>query len=534
MENKYRYKSALHDFQVARQRAALEEVIAIITGRSNELLSYEDVARRLRLNARSEGGIRTIPVNAIVGSVGRYTEFTRTFLPRKAYDQERWARVKSIFMDMDRIGTQPIEVYKVGDVYFVLDGNHRVSIARQEGVEFIDAHVVDIKTNVPISPDIRPDELIIKSEYAEFLEVTRVNELRPNVDLSVTTPGQYKKLIEWYDKVYSPLADAIRDRGLMRWFSSRTITDMYVWISEHRDSLEKELGWVISPIAAVSDLAVKESSQAERHENQSGSWRESKLMDRYTENLFNDILIPLSGKADSWQALKQACLIGIREGSILYGQHVVHSKELVNSPGVIDVQFNFNQMCAESRLSGNLTVEVGEIPRKICERAILTDLVVLKVSHPPGSGLAVLNSPVRSIISKSSRPVLAVTGNSTEMDRALLAYDGSSKAKEALFIATYLAERWETHLTVLTFQQGEKIKHDIQGYVHSYLDLHEIEADFIYQTGSINDIDDVIKTERINLVLMGGYSGSAVIEMVIGSTLDYMLRKLSVPILICR
>ena len=126
-------------------------------------------------------------------------------------------------------GLEPIEVYKVGEVYFVLDGNHRVSIARQEGFEFIEAHVIEIRTEIPITPDLQPDDLIIKSEYAEFLEKTGIRDLFPNVDLSVTVPGQYEKLLEhievhryfmgldfqreipyqeavahWYETVYTP------------------------------------------------------------------------------------------------------------------------------------------------------------------------------------------------------------------------------------------------------------------------------------------------------------------------------------------
>jgi nucleotide-binding universal stress UspA family protein len=557
--NQLNYKMALDDFRTARQRAALEEVFALVTGRSNDLLSYEEVARRLKLIARSEGGTHTIPVKAIIGSVGRYTEFTRTFLPRKANDQERWARVKSVFMDPIERGLPPIEVYHVSDVYFVLDGNHRVSIARQEGVEFIDAHVIEVKTTVPITPDIQPDDLIIKAEYADFIEETGINNLRPNVDLNVTIPGQYEKLkeqiqlqelllqetspgkvsfsdavIEWYDKIYMPLADAIQDRGLMRWFSTRTITDMYLWISEHREALQEELGWSISPDAAVSDLAVRESSKADSYDKKLGSWREARIMDRYTESLFNDILVPIGVELESWQALDQAIIIGQKDGARLHGLHVVKSKKMLNGSVALEIQRKFKHKCETANLDGNLVIEVGEITRKISERAILTDLIVVKVSHPPQTGLAVLNSSFRSIISRSSRPLLAVPGKSSNMDRALLAYDGSPKSKEALFVATYLAEQWKIHLTVLTAQDGSRSSPEIQDYVHTYLELHEIDADFMVIKGSANEIKDIVRDCQINLVLMGGYSGSAVIEMVIGSTLDFMLRELSTPIFICR
>ena len=145
-------------------------MLARLTGQSNELLSYEDVAQKLKLYTRSDKGLQNIPVMAIIGSVGRYTDFTRTFLPRRESDRERWARVKSAMEDPGGAGLLPIEVYQVGEVYFVLDGNHRVSIARQEGFEQIEAHVIEFKSDLLVTADLQPDELIIKAEYVEFLQ----------------------------------------------------------------------------------------------------------------------------------------------------------------------------------------------------------------------------------------------------------------------------------------------------------------------------------------------------------------------------
>jgi len=148
--------------------------------------------------------------------------------------------------------------------------------------------------------------------------------------------------------------------------------------------------------------------------------------------------------------------------------------------------------------------------------------------------LAVLNSPFRSIITRSFRPLLAIPGEASSMDHALLAYDGGPRAKEALFVSTYLAERWETHLTVFSALEGSRFTVEIQDYVHSYLELHEIDADYITVKGPVSEISDVIRDSGINLVLLGGYSRSALMGMVAGSTLDYMLRELPTPILVCR
>ena len=135
----FQYHSAVQDFQSARQRASVQEILARLTGKNNQLLSYDEVADKLKLRARTERGTRHIPLDAIVGSVGRYTDFTRTFLPRRANDQDRWARVQAVMEE--GAGLPPIAVYQVGEVYFVIDGNHRVSIARQNGSKTIEARL---------------------------------------------------------------------------------------------------------------------------------------------------------------------------------------------------------------------------------------------------------------------------------------------------------------------------------------------------------------------------------------------------------
>jgi nucleotide-binding universal stress UspA family protein len=552
--SQYPLKAAIQDFQYARQQAAVQEILARIHGKSAQLLSYEEVAQKLRLHVRSERGIQQIPLDAIVGSVGRYTDFTRTFLPRRADDQERWARVKEAFIESNA-GLPPIEVYKVGEVYFVIDGNHRVSIARQEGLKSIEGRVIEFKTDIKLKPDIQPDDLIIDAEYAEFLEVTRIMDSRPNVDLTVTIPGQYEKMMHeicveqvllereristvplhdavaaWYDNIYIPLAETIRDRGLLRWFRHRTITDLYIWISENRSALEKELGWEIRSEIAATDLILERTLQSEP-----GSWRKARTVTRYTETLFEDILIPLSGDEGSWDALEQAIIIAQREQARLHGLHIVDSIEDVQSPKALAVQIRFHQTCAEANVEGTLAIECGEIPKKICERATMTDLIVLKIVHPPLGGLSSLQSPFRAVVVNSSRPILAVPAKATHFRRALLAYDGSARAKEAFFVATYLAEMWKTQLIVFTALDDTKAKADVQEYVRRYLDLHEVEAEYMLsEQGAMQDLKSIMEERQVDLLLMGSHSGSTLRQVFIGSELDSMLRESRVPIFICR
>jgi nucleotide-binding universal stress UspA family protein len=559
--SQYAIRMAVHDFQSARKKAGVQEILARLSGRSNRLLSYDEIARKLKLNVRTERGLKHIPIDSIVGSVSRATDFTRTFLPRRGGDQERWATVKAA-QDTSGVGLLPIEVYQVAEVYFVIDGNHRVSIARQEKIPTIEAHVIEVQTPVPLTPDMQPaemDRLIIQAERIAFMQETGLEDLRPNVDLSVTTPYQYEKMLEqirlhhylleqdgsekssfqdavldWYDHAYIPLVEAVRDRGLMRWFPDRTITDFYLWICEYHAELQQETGWELNPETAASALTSRESSAADRHETAAGGWRESRLVERYTDRLFNDILVPISGDQASWQSLEQAILIARHEESSLHGLHIVSSPADLESPAALQVRDRFNERCAQAGLSGSLVIEEADIVDRICERTRLADLTVLKIVNPPMGGLASLRSPFRSVISCSNGPILGLTGDASPLDRALIAFDDSPRAREALFVGAYLGERWHTSITVFTALENGRLSASIQDYARRYLELHEVEAEYILSEGSAHALKQALADGGYNLLLLGSYGSSALREVFIGSTLDFALRGSPAPVFICR
>jgi nucleotide-binding universal stress UspA family protein len=553
------YHLAVQDFQSAHLRAKLEGVLARLTGKSNELLSYEDIASKLKLHGRSDKGIHMIPVDAIIGSVGRYSDFTRTFLPRSAKDQERWASVKAAAANPVGEGLKPIEVYKVSEVYFVMDGNHRVSIARQEGVKTIEAHVIEIQTDVPLTPDVQPDELIIKAEYADFLRQTGLNKINEDLDLRLTIPGGYQKLLEeiaarccqmeeetkeqcslqdaaesWYREIYLLFAEAVRERGMMRWFPHRTITDLYVWMTEHRHELEQELGWMIRPEAAAEAVIQSKNPRATSEETKIGSWRKARLLNRYSEHLFRDILVPIGKNDENWEALEQAIQIARREDAMILALHTVESRAELEDSKVATLRDRFLQLCEKENVRGGLATEIGEPTQKILERSALTDLIVMKISYPPSTGIRALTSNIRNLIARASRPILAVQGKISNLEHALLAYDGSPKAREALFVAAYLAEQWKTELTVFTGMDDEKQSSAAQDFAQNYLEFNEVEAHFIDKQYSPEALKATAEEIHADLVLMGGYSGSILKEMTIGSSVNFMMRESDLPILICR
>jgi hypothetical protein len=242
---------AMQDFYRARRQAAFEEIVARFTGRSVDLLSYEEVRQKFKLKNSSSRGLEEVPLEAIVGSVSRYHDFTRSFLPRQDTTADRWASVEVATLALS--GLPPVELYKLGKAYFVVDGNHRVSVARQLGATHIQAYVTEFQTKVPLEPGDQLEDIIIKAEYAEFLERTQLDQLHPEADLKVTTPGRYWELATqleaihhrmqsetaeqevtyaeavryWYDHVYLPIIQLIRERDILRDFPGRTETDLY-------------------------------------------------------------------------------------------------------------------------------------------------------------------------------------------------------------------------------------------------------------------------------------------------------------------
>lgn len=570
------YSEALEDFRRARRQADLEMLMARFTGKSLDLLSFDEVRHKLRATNVAERGLQDVPIDAIVGSAGRYGDFTRTFLPRESVDQQRWARVKQVTSDLSAASLPPVELYKIGAVYFVRDGHHRISVARRLGAETIPAYVTEVHTRVPLGPDVQPDELIVKAEYAEFLEATRLDTLRPGADLSLSEPGGYAKLRDhidvhryvmesqsgrevsdseaitsWYDHAYLPVVQVIRERGMLRDFPGRTETDLYLWVAENRERLRHQLGWSVKPEAVVADLAAKFSPQRRSVGQrlfslmvpasltdgpQPGQWRKERLESRYLTQLFETILVPLNGEPGSWAAFEQALAIARRESSNLMGLHVVPTDLERTSEAALAVQHEFQRRCEAAPIAGALAVEVGEIASRICERATLADLVVLHLAHPPSAQLLErLGSGFRGIIRRCPRPVLAVPRQAMPMQRLLLAFDGSPKSKEALFVATYMVEAWKASLTVVSVHEADHPTPSALHAMREYLAFHEITADVVEASGSSAEVILRTADERdCNLILMGGYGARPLVEAVVGSTVDQVLRQSPRPVLICR
>ncbi|MEX2535945.1 MAG: universal stress protein [Trueperaceae bacterium] len=548
--------TAVNDFWRARRRANLREALSFLR-REPGLLSYDDVRRKLRAVEASTAKLEEVPLDAIVGSVGRYNDFTRGFLPRQDSDKDRWAGVLQAMTGMQ--GVPPIEVYRISDAYFVRDGNHRVSVARQLGAKYLQAYVTPVYTRVKLAADIEPDDLIIKAEYANFLLETRLDELRPEAELTTTAPGQYGKLLEhisvhryfmgvdrdreipyglavahWYDTVYLPVVESIRKHGLLRGFPGRSETDLYLWLAEHRAALEQELGWALPAEAVAQGVAEEVGGEREyAPQRRERALRAALGEEPSFERICEDVLVALPAGGTAGESLSQALLVAKRESSRLYGLHVAQGERPDAGSEVSRLRNIFEQRCRDARVPAQFAVTSGQPHERLLERSTWSDLVVAPLP-PDANGSAVLSSGLRSFLRRSPRPVLTVNGPAVGLERALLAYDGGAKADSALFVAAYVAAKWRTPLVVLTvseFSQG--IGSTPLERARAYLEAHGIEASYMTGRGKVGlTIVETAREQGCDTILMGSYKYNRWLEAMLGGVLEEVLKRFRGAVLV--
>ncbi len=282
-------EQADRDFSRARRKAFLRRVGAYLRNDpgSNQLLSFDEVKSALGAVAQVYLGMRTVPVAKIVGSVGRHRDFDRAFLPSKEDLSTRWKKIDQVMHRAEEL--PPISLYKIGDAYFVRDGNHRVSVARQRGVEMIDAEVIELRSRVPIDSELTAETLLHKIEQRHLLERLPVDRVLPEVHIGLSDVSDYRKLAtlieahgyrvsqlwkryvspeeilrDWYEYSYRPIAEMIREERILDAFPDRTELDLYLWIIYHRERLALEARDERIPPEVAKDDILKQSRRRRR------------------------------------------------------------------------------------------------------------------------------------------------------------------------------------------------------------------------------------------------------------------------------
>ncbi len=280
MGSRWSEQQAREDFARARRKARFQSIGDLLAGRPRGLVPLEQVRSRLHIRGSAYRGLQQVPLSKIVGSEGRYSDFDRRFLPRQNQTQQRWQSVDMAHYEEKPL--PPVELYKIGDVYFVKDGNHRVSVGRERGQGEIDAYVTEYLVDVPLDERLSVRDLLLKEEYSDFLDWTNLAQLRPEQRIELSALGGYLELIEhindhryylsqernhevssdeavtsWYDNVYLPLVQMIREHNILAQFPGRTEADLALWIMKHRRSLADVFGFDPGAELAALDYATQ-------------------------------------------------------------------------------------------------------------------------------------------------------------------------------------------------------------------------------------------------------------------------------------
>ncbi len=248
--------SIQEDFNKARNKARLQTIISKLKNENPELLNLYDVTKILKPKRENYVGIRPIKVDQIIGSEGRSHDFTGAFFPKKDMLRYRWQSIDDAYYNM--VNLPPISVFKLGDRYFVRDGNHRVSVAKTQNMAFIDAEIVELDSQIELEPNMTLAQIkkkLLEYEREQAIKEYNLNNILPMDKIRFTGTGSYAELINhimvhkyyinqnredeisfkkaaksWYKNVFDPIRSEIQERGLLLTYPERTVGDMYLWI----------------------------------------------------------------------------------------------------------------------------------------------------------------------------------------------------------------------------------------------------------------------------------------------------------------
>jgi hypothetical protein len=256
---------AQFDFSRARRQRVLSRLADRLRGQPsdvNVILPFEEVVEALGRKGERSLGLQTIPLDSIVGTVDRGREFDRRFLPKSGRVRPRWERIAAAQRRGEAM--PPIDVYRIGDLHFVRDGHHRVSVARAQGRKDIDAYVTEVETELGADAKIRLADLPLKSHERLFYDrVPLPPEARERI--RVTDPWSYAELAEaveawgfrvmqgrqefmtreevaraWFHDEYVPVVEMLREADLL---GKDTETEAYMRIAAERYRLLRTHVW---------------------------------------------------------------------------------------------------------------------------------------------------------------------------------------------------------------------------------------------------------------------------------------------------
>ena len=242
---------ANQEYERALSKGFWRKILSRITGTTNELLPFDEAREKLPIQGQHYAGLQQVPIEKIIGSFGRYHDFDRIFLPIQKKTRNRWVSIDRAHLY--QIPLPPVDLYKLGEVYFVKDGNHRISVAREQGQLEIDAFITEIDIPVNLTIETTIDDIKLKQEYADFLIRSDLLKARPDANIEISHSGLYDEMlldievhqwflknikredvsfhsavVSWYDNIYIPIIKIIREKGLLDLFPNSTEADIAI------------------------------------------------------------------------------------------------------------------------------------------------------------------------------------------------------------------------------------------------------------------------------------------------------------------
>ena len=562
-EDRNAYRKALEDFHRLRSKAALDRFWAGIRGESLDLLAYDEVSSKLRAVSQTNLGLQQVALKNIIGSVNRTSDFDRNFRPLSDGDSTRWADVKAAMTSPFTAGVPPVTLYKIGEAYFVMDGNHRISIAKEMGLDSVEAYVTEVKTKVSLSSSFTLEELAEKAALADFLEDTHLDRILPSVELSLNRIEYYPLLkehivvhqyymgidhkrevsfdeaaVDWYDHVYSPVVRIIEESGLRYEFPELTITDLYLWVLDKQQALLDKYGTSFKTENVVDFVAKQKGKQTKTvvtTADREMDMHVSGMAEGSSDCLFRDILVGVSHSDIDLLALQQAMMINrCKDGNII-GLHVKAETDLATEQTEAELETSFYQQLNEREMSGRFIKMTGNISKTLQEYGLLSDITVVKLSYPPGGAVFDrLGSGVITLLQSSRRPIMFVKEVVAPVNRILLMLDEDEKSREAFYIAVYYAARYGCGLFITMPEKDSKSSQDAFSFAKSYLDAIDLEfqSTTLSSTSLVENLVSLIEENSISTVMMGGYRSTGLLGRLFSSNVDRVLELSPVPVLV--
>lgn len=277
------YRQSEDDFNKARNKALFNDLQHFLNPEESKLLSFSEVKQLLKPKNEVYMGMQVVPISLIAGSEGRYRDFDNHFFPKSMHLKHRWESIDRAHLT--DVILPPIVLYEIGGLYFVRDGNHRVSVAKAQGDEYIDAEVISLQSEIKLKPGMSQSRIlkqVLQYEKRVFYSETGFGDITECWDIDFTSPGQYDEIyqhilihkyyinqdkeeeismeeaiLSWFNNLYLPIVTVIKNQHILKKFRKRTPSDLYVWIIRYWDDLKRKFGDDVTIAKAAEEFTEK-------------------------------------------------------------------------------------------------------------------------------------------------------------------------------------------------------------------------------------------------------------------------------------